>query len=49
MICEDEASGAGGIVAEGKADQNQEASFVTQDSSAISRSLDFILYVVRNY
>lgn len=37
MTWEDEASGTGRIVAEGKADQNLEASFVTQDVSAISR------------
>lgn len=49
MTCEDEASGAGGIVAERKADQNLEANFLTQDISAISRSLDFILYVMGNY
>ena len=36
-------SGEGGMVVEGEADQNLEASFIAQDFGAISRSLDSML------
>lgn len=49
VTSEDGASGEGRIVAEGAADRDLEASFITQGFRATSRSLAFILEVVGSH